>query len=83
MLVNWRFGANGSSDGRALSVSKRFHYWLWRLRAPPPVISAVRLLAPPAVQGAQLLTKGKQGIIPGETVFQFSLDQAVTVAPER
>jgi len=35
------------------------------------------------VQGAQLLTKCKQGIIPREMVLQFSLDRAVTVASER
>jgi hypothetical protein len=33
--------------------------------------------------GAQVLTKGKQVIIPAETVLKFSLDQAVTLAPER
>jgi outer membrane lipoprotein SlyB len=33
--------------------------------------------------GAQVLTKGKQVIIPAETVLQFNLDQAVTLAPER
>jgi hypothetical protein len=32
---------------------------------------------------AQVLTKGKQVIIPAETVLKFSLDQAVTLAPER
>jgi hypothetical protein len=53
------------------------------ITAPPPVISAVRLLAPPAVQGAQLFTRGKQGIIPGKTVLQFSLVPAVTLAQER
>jgi hypothetical protein len=51
--------------------------------APPPVVSAVRLLAPPAVQGAQLFTRGKEGIIPGKTVLQFSLVPAVTLAQER
>jgi len=33
--------------------------------------------------GAQVLTKGKQVIIPAETVLKFNLDQAVTLAPER
>ena len=33
--------------------------------------------------GAEVLTKGKQVIIPAETVLKFSLDQAVTLAPER
>jgi hypothetical protein len=33
--------------------------------------------------GAQVLTKGKQVIIPAETVLKFRLDQAVTLAPER
>jgi len=33
--------------------------------------------------GAQVLTKGKQVIIPAETALKFSLDQAVTLAPER
>ena len=33
--------------------------------------------------GAQVLTKGKQVIIPAETVLKFSLDQSVTLAPER
>lgn len=33
--------------------------------------------------GAQVLTKGTQVIIPAETVLKFSLDQAVTLAPER
>ena len=33
--------------------------------------------------GTQVLTKGKQVIIPAETVLKFSLDQAVTLAPER
>jgi hypothetical protein len=33
--------------------------------------------------GAQVLTKGKQVIIPPETILKFSLDQAVTLAPER
>lgn len=33
--------------------------------------------------GAQVLTKGKQVIIPAETILKFSLDQAVTLAPER
>ncbi len=32
--------------------------------------------------GAQVLTKGKQVIIPAETVLKFSLNQAVTLAPE-
>jgi hypothetical protein len=32
--------------------------------------------------GAQALTKGKQVIIPAETVLKFSLNQAVTLAPE-
>jgi hypothetical protein len=30
-----------------------------------------------------VLTKGKQVIIPAETVLKFNLDQAVTLAPER
>src|SRR6202158_1270849 len=33
--------------------------------------------------GAQVLTKGKQVIIPAETILKFSLDQSVTLAPER
>ncbi len=33
--------------------------------------------------GAQVLTKGKEVSIPAETVLKFSLDQAVTLAPER
>jgi hypothetical protein len=33
--------------------------------------------------GAQVLTKGKQVMIPAETVLKFNLDQAVTLAPER
>jgi hypothetical protein len=33
--------------------------------------------------GAQVLTKGKQVIIPAETTLKFSLDQSVTLAPER
>ena len=33
--------------------------------------------------GAQVLTKGKQVMIPAETVLKFNLDQAVTRAPER
>jgi hypothetical protein len=33
--------------------------------------------------GAQVLTKGKQVIIPAETVLKFNLDQAVTLVPER
>lgn len=33
--------------------------------------------------GAQVLTKGKQVIIPAETVLKFRLDQDVTLAPER
>jgi hypothetical protein len=33
--------------------------------------------------GAQVLTKGNQVMIPAETVLKFSLDQAVTLAPER
>ncbi len=33
--------------------------------------------------GAQVLTKGKQVIIPAETVLKFNLDRAVTLAPER
>ena len=33
--------------------------------------------------GTEVLTKGKQVIIPAETVLKFSLDQAVTLAPER
>ena len=32
--------------------------------------------------GAQVLTKGKQVIVPAETVLKFSLNQAVTLAPE-
>ena len=33
--------------------------------------------------GAQVLTKGKQVMIPAETVLKFNLDKAVTLAPER
>lgn len=33
--------------------------------------------------GAQVLTKGKEVIIPAETVLTFNLDQNVTLAPER
>ncbi|HET9995148.1 MAG TPA: hypothetical protein VFQ18_07070 [Candidatus Acidoferrum sp.] len=33
--------------------------------------------------GTQVLTKGKQVIIPAETVLKFRLDQDVTLAPER
>ena len=33
--------------------------------------------------GAQVLTKGKEVRVPAETVLKFSLDQAVTLAPER
>ncbi|GAC1660964.1 MAG: hypothetical protein NVS9B4_12580 [Candidatus Acidiferrum sp.] len=32
--------------------------------------------------GVQVLTKGKEVKVPAETVLQFSLDQAVTLAPE-
>jgi hypothetical protein len=33
--------------------------------------------------GAEVLTKGKQVIIPAETVLKFNLDRDVTLAPER
>ena len=33
--------------------------------------------------GAQVLTKGKQVMIPAETILKFNLDQDVTLAPER
>lgn len=32
--------------------------------------------------GAQVLTKGKEVVIPAETVLKFNLEQAVTLAPE-
>jgi outer membrane lipoprotein SlyB len=33
--------------------------------------------------GAQVLTKGKEVMIPAETILKFNLDQDVTLAPER
>jgi outer membrane lipoprotein SlyB len=33
--------------------------------------------------GAEVLTKGKQVIIPAETTLKFNLDRDVTLAPER